>query len=332
MRLAILGSGMIVQDFLSIAGEIPGVTLTAIFGLESVREDLDALSTRYPIASVYTDYDACLADPDVDTVYVGLPNLLHAEFARRALLAGKHVICEKPFTVSLDDLVELRALAQERDLVLVEGITTQYLANYRAIADRLPSLGEIKLVQCEYSQLSSRYPAFREGQVLPAFDPVMGGGALMDIGIYTLHFVAGLLGRPRSITYTANVERGVDTSGVVVLDYGGCTAVLVCAKDSGGPIRTKIQGDDGTIVMTTPPNICDSFTVALRGQDEETVDVKVHQHRMVEEFRAFEQMIREGDLAQRDARLDHSQLVLELATEALASAGIHLGPEVGALR
>lgn len=326
MNLAILGSGMIVRDFLSISHEVPGLVLRAIFGLEAVRPELDELAARYAVPAVYTDYDACLADPDVDTVYVGLPNSLHAPFAKRALLAGKHVICEKPFTLRVADLAELRAIAQERGLVLVEGVTTQYLANYRAIVERLPELGDLKLVQCEYSQYSSRYPAFREGTVLPAFDPAMGGGALMDIGIYTLHFVAGLLGRPRTITYTANVERGVDTSGVVVLDYGTTTAVLVCAKDSGGPIRTKIQGDDGTILMTSPPNICDGFAITLRGQDPEIVDVTVHEHRMVEEFRAFERMIREHDLAERDVRLDHSQLVLELAAAALASAGIHLGP------
>lgn len=326
MNLAILGSGMIVRDFLSIAHEIPGLHLRAVFGLESVRADLDELAGRYAIPAVFTDYDACLADPEVDTVYIGLPNGLHAQFAEQALLAGKHVICEKPFTLSVADLVALRAIAQERDLILVEGVTTQYLANYRAIAERLPALGDLKIVQCEYSQYSSRYPAFRAGTVLPAFDPTMGGGALMDIGIYTLHFVAGLLGRPRSITYTANLERGVDTSGVVVLDYGDCTAVLICAKDSGGPIRTKIQGNDGTIVMTSPPNICDAFAFALHGQETEVVDVKVHEHRMVEEFRAFQAMIAGLDLAERDRRLDHSQLVLEMAAAALESAGVRLGP------
>jgi predicted dehydrogenase len=148
----------------------------------------------------------------------------------------------------------------------------------------------------------------------------------MDIGIYSLHFVVGLLGRPRSIRYTANVERGVDTSGVVVLEYANSTAICVCAKDSAGPIRSKIQGNDGTIVVEGPPNACESVTVELRGQDAETIDLKIHPHRMVEEFRAFERMIRESDLVERDARLDHSQLVLELATEALASAGIRLGP------
>lgn len=326
MKLAVIGAGMIVQDLLAISSAVDGLAVTAIHGRDSARPRLEKLSERFGIPRVHTDYDKCLSDAEVDTVYIGLPNGLHAEYARRALLAGKHVICEKPFTLRVEDLVELRALAEERRLILVEAITTQYLSNYRSIRERLPELGELKVLACEYSQYSSRYPAFRAGQVLPSFDPAMGGGALMDLGIYALHFVAGLLGRPRSISYTANVERGVDTSGVVVMDYGTCTAVCVCAKDSAGPNRTKIQGDDGTIVMAGPPNVCDSYTIQGRGGDEEVVDLKVHPHRMVEEFRAFQQMIADLDLAERDVRMDHSLLVLELATRALASAGIRLGP------
>lgn len=325
MRLAVVGSGMIVADLLSVSSAVPGLQLAAIVGRETARPRLAQLAAQYGIPRVYTEYDQCLADVEVDTVYVGLPNSLHAEYARRGLLAGKHVICEKPFTLAVGELHDLRALAEQRQLILVEAITNQYLANYRSIRQRLPELGELKLIQCEYSQYSSRYPAFRAGQVLPSFDPAMGGGALMDLGIYTLHFVAGLLGRPSSISYTANVDLGVDTSGVAVLDYGTATAVCVCAKDSAGPVRTKIQGTDGTIVMPGAPNVCEGYTIQRHGQDDESVDVKVHPHRMVEEFRAFERMIRDRDLAERDTRLDHSELVLKLAIEALASAGIRLG-------
>ncbi|WP_319520534.1 Gfo/Idh/MocA family oxidoreductase [uncultured Martelella sp.] len=327
MKLAILGSGMIVRDFLSIADEIPGLVLAAIFGQESTRPELERLQAEHGIGKVYVDYDACLADPEIDTVYVGLPNGLHFEFARRALEAGKHVICEKPFTLNLDELRQLRAIAEKNSLILVEAITTLYLANYAAIRERVAALGRIRLIQCEYSQFSSRYPAFQAGEVLPAFDPARGGGALMDIGIYTLHFVAGLFGRPKSITYTANVERGVDTSGIAVLAYDDFSAVCICAKDSGGPIRTKIQGEDGAIVMTGTPNSArGGFTLALRGEDPETIDAQAHPHRMIGEFRAFAAMIRDRDLAARDRSLDHSELVLELAGTALESAGIRLGP------
>lgn len=322
MKLAVLGSGQIVNDFLPHAADIAGLELTAIFGLPASRSELDSLQTRFGIGTVYVDLDECLADPDVDTVWVAVPNFLHARFARAALEAGKNVICEKPFVLRENELAELTAMAVDRDLILVEAITTQYLANYSWIKENLARVGEVRVIQSDYSQYSSRFDAFRGGTVLPAFDPAQGGGALLDIGIYTIHFVVGLLGRPLDVRYTANIERGVDTSGVLVLDYGDRTAVCVCAKDSDGPIRTKIQGTDGWIVVDGPPNVMSSLTTKVRGGEVEQIDLSVHSHRMVEEFRAFEKMIREHDTAQRDRRLEHSALVLAVATAALESAGI----------
>jgi predicted dehydrogenase len=323
--LAVIGAGMIVQDFLSIAGDLQQFELVAIYGRDSHRARLEALSADHTIRSVYTDYDECLRDSSVDAVYVGLPNHLHYDFARKALLAGKHVICEKPFTLKVDELRELAAIATSRGTILIEAVTTQYLTNYQLIKDELAGLGSLKLIQCNYSQLSSRYPAFVRGEVLPAFDPTLGGGALMDIGIYNIHFVVGLLGKPVSVQYTANIERGVDTSGILVLEYPNSRVVCVGAKDSAGPVQSLVQGDGGTLVMHGPPNVVDSFTVLTPGKEPRRVDGKVHPHRMFEEFVAFSTMIRRGDTEERDARLSHSAIVLEVAISALETAGIRLG-------
>jgi len=323
--LAIIGAGMIVQDLLSVASDLPQFELVAIYGRESHREKLEGLSSSHGIRTIYTDYNECLRDPAVDAVYVGLPNHLHYEFAKKALLAGKHVICEKPFTLHLAELQELARIAADQGTILVEAITNQYLTNYQLIREELAGLGSLKLIQCNYSQLSSRYPAFLRGEVLPAFDPALGGGALMDINIYNIHFVVGLLGRPTSVHYTANIERGVDTSGILVLEYPSCRVVCVGAKDSSGPVQSLLQGDAGTIVMHGTPNVVDRFTVLSPGEDPRHVDAKVHGHRMVEEFVAFATMVRDADTVERDARLAHSEIVLDVAISALESAGVRLG-------
>lgn len=325
MRLAVVGAGQIVADFLPHAADVPGLTLSAIVGNDRSRDKLDRIAAAAGIPRVYTDYDECLADPDVDTVWIALPNALHFEYARRALLAGTHVVCEKPFVLRTAELEELRALAADRGLVLVEAISNQYLSNVERMREHLPSLGSLRLVQCEYSQYSSRYDAFRQGTVLPAFDPAMGGGALMDLGIYALHLVVGLLGRPDDVAYYAHVERGVDTSGVAVLRYGDATAVCVCAKDSPGPSRTKVQGTEGAMIVHGAPNEVPVLEVHRRGAEPVRIAENAHPHRMVEEFRAFVRMVAERDLVERDRRLDHSALVLDVATAALASAGIRLG-------
>ncbi|CAN7438853.1 Gfo/Idh/MocA family oxidoreductase [Microbacterium sp. LjRoot45] len=322
MKLGVLGAGQLVHDFLPHVADISGIDLVAIYGRPPANEKLVELSERFDIDRVYLDLDECLADPDVDTVWIAVPNSLHADFARRALEAGKHVICEKPFVLREEELAKLRRLAVERDLILVEAITTQYLPNYRWIVDHLDRVGDVRVIQSDYSQYSSRYDAFRSGTILPAFDVSLGGGALLDLGIYAIHFVVGILGRPLGVTYTANVQRGVDTSGVLVLDYGDRTAVCVCAKDSDGPIRSKIQGEDGWIVVEGSPNVMASVRAQGRGGDVEEVDDNVHDHRMVDEFVAFERMIRLHDIEERDRRLDHSEAVLSVAASALRSAGL----------
>ncbi|MDJ1114563.1 Gfo/Idh/MocA family protein [Microbacterium dauci] len=325
IRLAIVGHGQIVADFLPAASAVEGMHLAAIVGRPARREQLEQIAAEHGIDRVHVDYGACLADPDVDTVWIALPNSLHFEYSRRALLAGKHVICEKPFVLRSDELAELRSLAAERELILVEAISNQYLSNVRWIEENLSRIGELRLVQCEYSQYSSRYDAFRSGQVLPAFDPSMGGGALMDLGIYTLHLVVGLIGAPDTVDYRPTLERGVDTSGVVTLGYGSAQAVCVAAKDSPGPSRTKLQGTGGVIIVDGAPNVVPEVRIELRDGTSEVVDLTVHPHRMVEEFRAFVAMIESLDLAERDRRLDHSATVLDVATRALESAGITLG-------
>jgi len=327
VKLAVVGAGKIVAEFLPHAHEVPGLTIAAIVGRAASRDKADALAAAHGIPFVYTDLDACLADPRVDTVWVAVPNVLHADVARRALLAGKHVVCEKPFVLRTAELAELRVLAEDRGLILVEAISNQYLANVAWMRDNLHRLGELRLVQCEYSQYSSRYDAFRSGEVPPAFDPAAGGGALMDLGVYALHLVVGLLGAPETVSYTPRMERGVDTSGVAVLGYGygDATAVCVCAKDSPGPSRTKIQGTEGAMVFDGPPNEIPVVELHLRDGTHERIALDHDPHRMTAEFRAFVRMIAEADLAERDRRLDHSAAVLDTAVRALESAGIRLG-------
>ncbi|MBM9833216.1 Gfo/Idh/MocA family oxidoreductase, partial [Enterococcus faecalis] len=113
------------------------------------------LAEVYAIAQASSDYESILANPEVDTVYVALPNHLHYDYAKKALLAGKHVICEKPFTLQTRELVELAELAAAHKVLLIEAITNQYLANYQGIKAQLETLGELKVIECNYSQYSS---------------------------------------------------------------------------------------------------------------------------------------------------------------------------------
>lgn len=325
MKLAIFGAGMIVKDFLSMVGDLPEIKLKALYGRESSIEKLRSMQKEYQIEKIYTDVELCLQDEEIDTVYVALPNHLHYSFAKKALEAGKHVICEKPFTLKHVELLELEQLALSKGLILIEAITNQYLSNYKGIKNELDNVGDIKVIECNYSQYSSRYDSFKEGTVLPAFNPKMGGGALMDINIYNIHFVVGLLGMPKKVQYYPNIERGIDTSGIIFLDYETIKVVCIGAKDSTSAIRSTIQGTEGSIVVNGPTNSVKDFDIEIRNGRTKANDLKVHNHRMYEEFKEFNRVIDERDVEFVGKQMNHSKNVMKIVDLALLDGKIQLG-------
>ena len=304
--------------------QVTGVELVALLSTPRSLDKAKAMQAQYQIQEVYTDYETLLANDSIDTVYVALPNHLHYQYTKEALLQGKNVICEKPFTLNAQQLEELIQIATEKRLILLEAITNQYLNNFLQIKKDLAKLGKIKIVECNYSQYSSRYDAFKEGKILPVFDPQKGGGALMDINIYNIHFVVGLFGKPEKVQYLANVERHIDTSGILVLDYGAFKAVCIGAKDSTANIRSVIQGTDGSIEVLGATNEMPRYE--RRSKTEvESMNVNLDKHRMYQEFAKFTEVIDQKDLAFASKQLNHSLAVMQVVDQALASANLHLG-------
>ena len=324
MKLAVLGTGKIVQEFLPMIQQVTDVELVALLSTPRSLDKAKEMQAQYHIQEVYTDYETLLGNEIFDTVYVALPNHLHYQYTKAALLQGKNVICEKPFTLNAQQLQELIQIATEKRVILLEAITNQYLNNFLQIKKDLAKLGEIKIVECNYSQYSSRYDAFKEGKILPAFDPQKGGGALMDINIYNIHFVVGLFGKPEKVQYLANIERDIDTSGILVLDYGAFKAVCIGAKDSTAQIRSVIQGTDGSIEVLGATNEMPRYE--RRSKTEiEAVNANLDKHRMYQEFEKFTEVIDQKDLAFASEQLNHSLTVMQVVDQALESANLHLG-------
>ena len=324
MKLAVLGTGKIVQEFLPMIQQVTDVELVALLSTPRSLYKAKEMQAQYQVQEVYTDYETLLGNATIDTVYVALPNHLHYQYTKAALLQGKNVICEKPFTLNAQQLQELIQIATEKRLILLEAITNQYLNNFLQIKKDLAQLGKIKIVECNYSQYSSRYDAFKEGKILPAFDPQKGGGALMDINIYNIHFVVGLFGKPEKVQYLANIERDIDTSGILVLDYGAFKAVCIGAKDSTAQIRSVIQGTDGSIEVLGATNEMPRYE--RRSKTEiEAVNVNLDKHRMYQEFEKFTEVIDQKDLAFALEQLNHSLTVMQVVDQALESANLHLG-------
>ena len=309
MNLGIVGAGMIVKDFLSFTHELPEIKLEAIVARNI--ENLKNLQNIYNIKQIYTDLDECLSSPSIDTIYVAVPNNLHYSVAKKALEAGKNIICEKPFTLNYHETVELFELAESKNLILIEAITNQYLPNYLEIKENLSQIGNIRLVECNFSQLSSRYEAFKKGIIAPVFDKNQGGGVLGDLNIYNIHFVVGLFGSPKNSEYYPNIVREVDTSGILILEYDEFKVVCIAAKDTYNNSYANIQGDKGLIKVIGTLNEVPNYIIK-NNEVEMKVNKNIHKHRMYSEFKKFIDVIDNKDFDFMQKQKEHSLAVMEI--------------------
>ncbi|MCR5834723.1 MAG: Gfo/Idh/MocA family oxidoreductase [Selenomonadaceae bacterium] len=314
MRLGILGTGMIVKDMLTGIHDLPFESVF-ILGTAETKEETETLKTKYQLDKSFYDYDELLKS-EVDTIYVALPNFLHYSFGKRALSAGKNVILEKPCTANLYELLELKDLAAKNNLFLLEASTVNYFPVVKEIKNKLDTIGNVHIVSMNFSQYSSRYDKFMNGEILPVFDPKKAGGALMDLNVYNINFVVGLFGKPVKVNYFANVEKGIDTSGVLVMDYGKFKASCIAAKDCKAPSSVMIQGDKGYIESTQTMNKATSFRIVPNEGDIIEYDFDEDYHRLYYEFKEFIRMIDERDYDSAEKMLSLSVTVAAIMEEA----------------
>ena len=321
MKLGIIGTGMIVKEFLPELVKMEGLEILSIMGSPSGFAKAEALSQQYGIPKAVSNLDELCAT-GIDTVYVAVPNNLHFGYCRKALENGMNVIVEKPMTDDAGEAESLAVLARKKKLFLFEAITTVYMEGYRKIREWLPLLGDIKIVQSRFCQYSSRYDNFKKGIIAPAFDPKRSGGALMDLNLYNIHYVMQYFGRPESISYFPNMERNIDTSGVLMMLYPKFTAVCIAAKDCNGDSGAIIQGTNGFIKSEMTPNKVGSVTLQLRDGTCEVAEEHYAEKRMIPEFRQFIRTIDEQDYDFCYKQLEHSLAVNEVLNRARIQAGI----------
>ena len=320
MKLGIVGSGKIVQEFLPWLASCRAFEVAALCSTQRSAEKAAALCAQYGVPLHVTDYGQLLAA--VDVVYIALPNLLHTSYAKAALEAGRHVIVEKPLDPCASEAAALAGLAHRKGCFLFEAVTTQYLENYRKLRQLLPRVGQVKLVQCNFSQYSSRYDGFCAGQTAPVFDPQQAGGALMDLGVYNVSYIVGLFGEPQQVHYAANLERGIDTSGILTMDYRSFKAVSIAAKDCAAPPRYVIQGTRGYLLQKSTANFCGPVTLHLNDGREEHFSLNGKRPRCAAEFEVIAHAIATGDQELCSGMLETSLAVSRVLTAARQTAGI----------
>lgn len=327
MDLGIVGSGMIVGSTIGIFKKY-GINVQADWCREEELKAAKKLQAEHQIPSLYTDYAAFLADTSFDVVYVGVVNSLHFDFAKKALLAGKHVICEKPFTADGGQARELVRLAKEKGRMIFECVMPRYSENLEQIREAIGRLGEIKLINCAYAQYSRRYDQYKAGNVLPVFSSELAGGALYDLNVYCLHLIMELFGEPEAYQYYPNMGyNGIDTSGVMLLDYGSFKAISSTAKECRGFTGCYIQGEKGYIHIASGPAEVKDITLSMNGGEEERLDVVEYEDVRDHMFGRIKALYDAEDMERCYTFIDRTVKTMELMEKARKEAGIYFGGE-----
>lgn len=292
LRWGILATGGIAHAFTNDL-KLNGLTVQAV-GSRS-QAAADAFAAEFDIPNAHGSYEALVADPEVDVVYVSTPHPLHAGGARLVLEAGKHVLVEKPFTVNAPEAQEIADLAAERGLLALEAMWTRYLPHMVRIREIITggTLGDVRTLVADHTQKLSDDPLHR----INALE--LGGGALLDLGVYPVSFSWDLFGAPLTIQSTATFkDTGADAQIANIFAYdGGRVASMVSASDTLGPNTAAVIGTDARIEIDRVWYTPTSFrVVSVDGAVLEEFRSEVTGRGMHFQAEAVERLVAEGNL------------------------------------
>ena len=242
LRWGILGPGGIARAF---ARDLrtAGLDIVAVGSRSS--ESASAFAAEFDVARPHGSYEQLVSDPEVDIVYIATPHPFHAEQAVLALEHGKHVLVEKPFTLTGAEAARVRDVAAEHGLLAMEAMWTRYLPHMARVREIVEAgtLGEISALMADHTQRISSDPTHR----LNALE--LGGGALLDLGIYPISFAWDILGEPLAITASARLgETGADTEIATVMSHAsGALSTTLSASRAAGPNTAHVIGTDARI-------------------------------------------------------------------------------------
>src|SRR5918994_177393 len=267
MRWGILGTGRIVREFAAGLRDTPGAETLAVGSRteDSAREFAASLG----IPRHYSSYAELVTDPDVDVVYVATPHPFHAENVTLCLEAGKHVLCEKPMTVNAAQAERLIALAQEEELFLMEGMWTRFYPLMERVRHLISSgaIGEPRLLNVDFGFRAPYDPLQR------LFNPDLGGGALLDVGVYCVSLSSMIFGPHERVTGLAHLgETGVDEQSAAILEHGdGRISTFSIAVRTATPQEATIAGTEGWINIHPEWWKPHTLTLSRPGKGNETI-------------------------------------------------------------
>lgn len=317
LRWGLIGTGGIAATF---AADLTFTESGRATAVGSRRIDsANRFADRFDIPNRHASYEALVADPDVDVVYVATPHPMHHANALLALRAGKPVLVEKAFTMNATEAEELVTTARAARLFLMEAMWTRFLPHIAEIRRLLAegALGEIVAVTADHGQWFARDSDFR------LFAPELGGGALLDLGVYPVSFASMVLGKPdRIVTLIDPAFTGVDGQTSMLFGYpSGAHAVLTCTLSAKSPTRAAIVGTDARIEIDGDFYAPTSFDFISRAGERTRFEASHQGRGLWHQAAEVARCLREGLLESPFMPLDESVEIMKTMDVVLAQAG-----------
>ena len=289
-RWGILASGGIARAFARDLSYFNNHIVAAV-GSRS-KESADSFATEFPGCVAYGSYEELVNDPTLDAIYVATPHPYHVSNTVLALNAGKPVLCEKPFTINAGEARQMKAAADANGVALMEAMWARFLPHMHRVREILASgvLGEIWAVEADHGQRLSDYANPRH------WEPSLGGGALLDLGIYPISFAHMVLGKPDSITSSATfTDKGVDSSSTAIFNYkSGAQAILTSNMMVSTPCRATICGTLGKIEIDRTFYNPAAMRVIMHNGTTTEYPNDYKGHGLREQAKEFERVVRSG--------------------------------------
>lgn len=262
IKWGIIGLGNIANQF---ADDLLLLEEAEIVAVASRNKDKAAeFAKKYNCHKGYDSYEALFADTNVDIVYIATPHDSHAELSIKAMQSGKHVLCEKPMSLSYPDAIRMIETSIKHNTFFMEAFWTRFLPSVKEVLEKVNKgiIGDIKDVKADFAF----YADEKQGGRL--FNKNQGGGALFDIGVYPLFLSYIMLGIPKEIIaksiYNAN---GIDLQTAMVLQYESAQAILHASIVSESDMKATLSGTEGTIVLNAPWFVADGYSLFKDNQE-----------------------------------------------------------------
>jgi len=323
ISLGIIGTNWITEQFVRAAEETKAFSLTQVYSrTEEKAADFIADLGKKNI-KISTSLEDFFDSKDFDAVYIASPNALHFSQAKLALEHGKNVIVEKPSTSTIREFTLLDNLASEKDLYFFEAARQIHEPIFKKIQSYVDeNRAELSGASLSYMKYSSRYDDYKAGKNPNIFNTKFSGGALYDLGVYTVYDAVVLFGQPDDVCYDAEIlESGIDGSGTLTLKYSDFDVNILIGKTKNSYIQSEIYFNKKTLLMNSAGDIT-HVQLADENKNITTVPTTKSDNPMDSEAAEFARIITENDKETYEKLLKYARIVNRILEQARTSAGL----------